>query len=118
MRKRMMFSFCLLSLGIIIYCLYNQQILIKQNIIFSFIRNYVPDILWTLSFYSIISVFSKEITKNYILFTTLYINIIAIFFELLQFTGIVRGTFDIFDIIIYAISCFIAILIEKYYWRD
>ena len=44
--------------------------------------------------------------------------ILGIFFELLQFTGIVKGTFDFADIIIYAVSTIIACLVEKYYWGD
>ena len=112
------FTFCALALGIFIYYLYKLQILIKKDLLSSFIRNYLPDILWMISFYSISVIFSKEITKNYIIFTALYVNIIGILFELLQLTGIVGGTFDIFDIVAYAISSIIAILIEKYYWRD
>ncbi|MBR2240264.1 MAG: hypothetical protein IJ890_02615 [Clostridia bacterium] len=118
MRKKVVFSIFALLLGVLIYYLYQKQILIKNNLFFSFIRNYLPDILWAISFYSISAIFLKEITKNYIIYTAIYIIIISIIFELLQFTGVVRGTFDIFDIIIYAISAIIASLIENKYWRD
>ena len=116
MRKRILFSILTLLIGITIYYLGQQHILIKSNIIASFIRNYIPDMLWTLSFYSLSVIFSKNITKNYILFTALYVIIIGVCFEFLQFTGIARGTFDVFDILVYIISASIASLIEKYYW--
>ena len=118
MRKKMIFSICTLLLGVFIYYLYQKQILIKNTILSSFIRNYIPDILWTISFYSISAIFLKEISNRYIIYTAIYIIIIGIIFELLQFTGVVRGTFDLFDIIIYSISAIVASLIENKYWRD
>ena len=118
MRKRMILSICLLLLGIFIYFIFNGQFLIKDGLITSFIRNYVPDILWTLSFYFASINFSKKIVKNYIPFTALYVFLLALLFELLQLVHIINGTFDIFDIIIYFISICIASLIEKIYWRE
>jgi len=118
MRKRIIFSLCTLSIGIIIYALSLNNLLIKKDIISSLIRNYVPDILWIISFYSLSAIFSKQITKNYIIFTAIYVIVIGLLFELLQFTGIVRGTFDCFDILVYIISTITACLLEKYYWRD
>lgn len=117
MRKKIIYSLSTLLLGILIYYLSHKGLLIKNDFISSFIKNYVPDILWTLSFYSLSTIFSKAITKNYIIFTALYVIIIGIFFEFLQFTGIVKGTFDVFDILVYIISTIIACLVEKYYWR-
>lgn len=118
MQKRMIFSIGTLLLGVFVYYLYYKQILINKNIAFILIRNYIPDALWTISFYSICAIFSKGLIKNYILFTAIYVIIIGILFEFLQFTGIVRGTFDIWDIITYIISSIVASLIEKKYWRN
>ena len=118
MRKKIIFSLCALLLGILIYILSLEHFLIKNHFIFSFIRNYVPDILWTISFYTISTLFSKNITKYYIIFTAVYVIILGICFEFLQFTGVARGTFDVYDIIVYIISALIASLIEKYYWGD
>lgn len=117
MRKKIIYSLCTLLLGILIYYLSLKGILTKNDFISSFIRNYVPDILWTLSFYSLSTIFSKAITKKFVIFTAIYVIIIGVFFEFLQFTGIVKGTFDVFDILVYIISTIIACLIEKYYWR-
>ena len=118
MCKKIVFSICTLLLGIFIYYLGAIHYLTKTNLITTFIRNYVPDILWTISSYSFSTVFSKNITPKYILLTALYVVTIGLMFELLQFTGIVRGTFDIFDIIVYIVFSITSSLAEKYYWRD
>ena len=118
MRKKMIFSLFALLIGVLIYYLYQKQILSKNDIVLSFIRNYIPDVLWTISFYSASAIFLKELTKNYIIITAIYISTLGMIFELLQFTGVVRGTFDIFDIIIYIFSTVVASLIENKYWRD
>lgn len=117
MCKRMILSIGLLLLGILIYFLFNGQFLVKDGLITSFIRNYIPDILWTLSFYFASINFAQKITKRYMIFTALYVFLLALFFELLQLVHVINGTFDIFDIIIYFISICIASLIEKIYWR-
>lgn len=115
MCKKIIFSLFTLLIGILIYYLSYKNQLIKVGYISSFTRNYIPDILWTLSFYTACTIFSKNIT---ILLTAVYVIIIGIIFELLQYTGKVRGTFDYYDIIVYIVFSFIASLIEKYYWRD
>lgn len=115
MRKRMIFVISTLLVGILIYYLYNMQFLAKTDIISSFIRNYIPDFLWMISFYCLSAKFSKDLTKHYIIFTAIYVIILGVFFEILQLTGVVNGTFDIFDIITYIISTVFACLIEKYY---
>ena len=118
MRKKIIFSFFTLLIGSIIYFLSDTNILVKTNFITAFIRNYLPDILWTISFYTISTLLAKNITKNYILLSAVYVISIGILFELLQFTGIVRGTFDVWDILVYIIFSLVACLIEKKYWRD
>ena len=118
MCKKIIFSILLLFFGIFIYYLFRENILIKQNFILAFIRNYIPDILWTISFYCISTVFSKNIVKNYIVFTAIYVFSIGLFFELLQLKGIVKGTYDVFDIIIYIIAILVACLIEKNWRRN
>lgn len=83
-----------------------------------FIRNYIPDFLWMISFYFFSVNYSKRITKKYILFTSVYTFALGLFFELLQLANIVRGTFDILDIITYVIAILLADIVEKYIWRD
>lgn len=62
--------------------------------------------------------FSKDLSKNYIIYTALYCFMIGLTFELLQLFGLIKGNFDIFDIIAYIISIIIAGLCEKYFWRE
>lgn len=118
MYKKIIYSLSTLLVGILIYVLSTMGLLIKDDPISSFIRNYIPDILWAISFYSLSTFFSKTLTKYYIVFTAIYVIIIGIFFEYLQFTGVASGTFDVFDILVYIISTIVASLTEKYYWRD
>lgn len=118
MRKKVIFALGMLVLGIFIYYLYSIQFFKKTNIISSFIRNYIPDILWMLSFYFMSVNFSKKITKRYILFTAIYCFMIGLFFELLQLSSLINGTFDVFDIIWYVITIIIACFVEKYCWRE
>ena len=104
MRKRIKVSSYTLILGIFIYYLYHQGIVIKNTGITMFIRDYIPDFLWMVSFYFFSINYSKRITKKYILFTSVYTFVLGLIFELLQLVNIVRGTFDIFDIITYIIA--------------
>lgn len=117
MRKRIIFSLCTLILGIIIYYLYYKKILSENNEFSILIRNYIPDFLWMMSFYFFSINYSKRITNNYILLTSIYTFTIGLIFELLQLANIVKGTFDIFDIITYSISILFACVVEKYIWR-
>lgn len=118
MFKKIIYSTVMLLIGILIYYLSIKGIIEKTDLITSIIRNYVPDILWILSFYSYSTFFSKSLTKNYIIFTAFYVISLGLIFEYLQFTGVVHGTFDFFDVVVYIISTIVACLIEKLYWRD
>ncbi len=118
MRKRIIFSVSVFLLGVIIYFLYIFGLLSKSNMILSFMRNFIPDICWTFSFFFMSIIFSKKIFKNYILANSLYVLFIAVLYESFQLFHIVRGTFDIIDLILYSISVLIACLIEKYIWRE
>lgn len=118
MRKRVIVSVCTLILGILIYYLYFKRILIENTEISKFIRNYIPDFLWMVSFYFFSVNYSKRITKRYILLTSIYTFALGVFFELLQLANVVKGTFDILDIITYIISIILAGIVEKYIWRD
>lgn len=118
MRKRIIVSVCTLILGVLIYYLYFKRILIENTEISKFIRNYVPDFLWMISLFFISVNYSKRITKRYILLTAIYTFALGLIFELLQLANVVRGTFDILDIITYIISILLACIVEKYIWRD
>lgn len=100
-------------IGIIVYSLFNNGVIIKQNVTTSLIRNYLPDICWTLSFFFININFAYNISKNAVILNSIYIFIIALIFEILQYFHIAQGTFDFIDILIYSVSILTAFFIEN-----
>lgn len=113
MKKRIVLSTVFLISGIFIYYLFCSKMIEKNNVAFLYIRNYIPDMCWTVGFYLVSINFTKNIVKSDLVINSLYVFVVALIFELLQLTGIVRGTFDIIDISIYIISIIFASLIEK-----
>ena len=112
MKKRFLLSLFFIIVGLLIYVIYRNEIITKSNIILSTIRNYLPDICWTFSFYFASINFAFNISKNYIVLNSVYVLLISMLFELLQYFGIIKGTYDTVDIFIYIFSIMIACLIE------
>ena len=104
--KRVILSVVSFMIGVVIYWLFNNNVLTKSNLIYTIIRNYVSDGLWVISFFFIAINFSENITKKYVL-------IVGVIFEVMQLTNIANGTFDLLDILVYFIAILIACLIEK-----
>jgi hypothetical protein len=82
-----------------------------------FIRNYLPDMVWGYSLMFALFICSGNNTVD-----LLRIFIVAVVFsiamESLQLTNIVRGTFDVLDIMVEVLSEGIAVfIIQKYYMR-
>ena len=78
------------------------------------IRGYVPDFCWMFSFVAVLSCTVKGLLKkHYILFSAIVCISVSIVFELMQKSGIVGGTFDIFDILVYTAAAATAALILK-----
>jgi hypothetical protein len=117
MKKFIIHVFSPLLLGLIIYFLFRKTsgLVVSQyfgwvwanKVVFSapnFIRYNLPDGLWLYSFTSAQqTIWGEEITlKN--LIWVLLVPIIAFLSELLQSLGLVRGTFDFLDLVIYAIA--------------
>lgn len=113
MKKRFLLSLSFLIIGVIIYFIFDIRFISKSNIIFSIIRNYMPDMCWTFSFFFLSINFTKNITKYNLLINSTYVFCIAMIYEFLQYFHIVNGTFDFIDISIYIFSIIIACLIEK-----
>lgn len=125
--KRICLSFILLIVGCLLYLLYRNDILcfhifgikvhfieidkvtINDNAIYYFIAYCLGDGLWYLSLLLIqIEIGQKNIQLSRFL---LYISILLPFiWELLQLVDIVRGTFDIMDILTYL---FVILLLWK-----
>lgn len=117
MKKRFLLSIFFLIIGIITYFLFDIGFMPKSNVLFSIIRNFLPDICWTLSFFFMSISFTIKLAKHNLLLNSLYVFGIALLYELLQYFHIVKGTFDIIDILIYIISITVACLVEKYIRR-
>ena len=110
--KRFILSIVAFVIGVSIYWLFNNELLHKNNLIYTIIRNYLSDGLWVISFFFIAINFSKDITQKHILLTSVFVLIIGIIFEIMQLTNVANGTFDIIDILVYFLAILISILIE------
>lgn len=78
------------------------------------IRGYVPDFCWMFSFVIIFSCTAKNLFKTYYIpFSVTVCIFFSIAFEFMQKSGIIDGTFDIFDILVYAVAAISAALILK-----
>ncbi len=113
MKKRLLISIVLLIVGIIIYLVFDINMMGKSNFVFTIIRNYLPDICWTFSLYFLGIIFMANISKKPLFMNAIYVLTVALLFEFSQYYHIVKGTFDIVDVLIYIISTFISCLVEK-----
>lgn len=124
--------FCL-ALGVYIYLAYRRPTLLIHEILngtgyFTFIKSdnlkvinihsqydwivySLPDSLWVLSYLSImLSLWDFVLNKENLLFIIL-IPILAITSEFMQLFGLIPGTYDIVDIVFYALSTFISVMV-------
>lgn len=113
--KRVVLAIIAFVIGVAIYWLFDNDFLSKSNLICTITRNYLSDGLWVISFFFIAINFSKNITKRYILLTSIFVLCIGVIFEIMQLTNIANGTFDFLDILVYFIAILIACLVEKKY---
>ncbi|MBI5857459.1 MAG: hypothetical protein HZB42_07390 [Sphingobacteriales bacterium] len=76
------------------------------------IKNYLPDGLWAYSFTSaLLIVWNREIN----IFWIIIAFVAALSIELLQYFGLMPGTADAFDFLMYAIFILTGLLTNKYY---
>lgn len=113
MKRNIIISLATLISGIFIYCIFDLPFVSKSNVVFSFIRNYIPDAVWTMSFFCISCNFMKNITKKYILATAVYTFLLGCIFEICQLNHLVKGTFDILDLLAYISAIIFTCFIEK-----
>jgi hypothetical protein len=94
-----------------------RQVNIGNNIISTYIIYNLPHGLWVLSGLLFLKLFLEKENRICLFYSTIFIGI-AISLEILQYFGIRRGTFDIFDlitiIIFSSIGLSISIIGEKY----
>lgn len=129
MKKKFMYMNVLIPLiigGVLYYAVSPEVIFVEQidrltgmnlhinckTTFIKIIRNYVPDILWAyaLMFALILIMGNKtaDIWKMYMV-----AGLFSILIEVLQLTGLVKGTFDIKDIIVEIIAELVAVFIIK-----
>lgn len=112
--RKIIIAIVSLLLGCLIYFVSDLH-LMCNNIYF--IRNYLPDFLWCFSFYNFVSLIISKMSRNYVLLSSLYVFVFSIGFEWLQYRHFVKGTFDCFDIVTYAMAIILAALSEYILWR-
>lgn len=95
-----------LILGLFIYW-YGHQYGINP-----FIHNYMPDALWAWAFSSAILITWQRRAP---LLWIVMIYVIAALFELLQFSGLVKGTADYRDIVTYFTAITITLLLNPFF---
>lgn len=88
-----------------------QQINGDNSILYTFVKDYGADLLWAISFtfvvQSILMLNSKSV--YWLLFTTM----LGAAVEVMQLFGIINGTFDLYDILVYFLGSLITIIIIK-----
>ena len=88
-----------------------------NNVLIYFIRFYLCDMLWA---YSLTFTMYLILVNDFggMILCFLIAGVFSIFIELLQYFGIVSGTFDFFDVIAEMISIVLALgIIKIFYWR-
>ncbi len=118
MKKRLSIAIVFIIIGSLIYLLFRNNIIIKNNVISLIIRNYIPDACWTISLYFTSINFTSKLTKKSLLINFIYVLTIALTYEILQYLKIVKGTFDRFDILVYLFSITISSIIERKLRRE
>ena len=117
---RIITSICLLFIGLLFYCnlksdtiitkAFSPYLIIKisnQSVVFDFIKNWGCDIIWSSSFYILLSAFYP--IKSSLIIVSLFSLII----EMLQMFLPVLGTFDCLDIFFEILFVILIYLIDK-----
>jgi hypothetical protein len=100
-----------LVVGSLVYYFYKRAIVISAPI-----RNFTPDFLWFYSF-----TFSILILREFNLLNKITVVIYLsspLIFELFQKSGLIPGTFDLYDIIAYYSGGIIAFLIFQVFYSN
>ena len=90
-------AFFILFTGLSVYLLdvYNYSV-------YPLVRNYVPDFLWGLSLFIALVPFIEQVfPKRYLMVDTIICSFCGIIFEILQYLKFVKGTADVWDVIMY-----------------
>ena len=127
-QKFTFFSLASLILGVFIYLILRNDtyfhayisediksffyIQTDKNFFIDFLKYYFIDFLWGLSLVSALNAVSLLNNKKSILINSIFTIFSGLLFELLQLSGIVNGTFDFIDILMYAVAASIVAVIN------
>lgn len=116
----MLISISSLFVGLMIYLVFRQNtylhcyffaefcsyayLNVERNWITDFIRYYLPDFLWAFSFGAALTAVSYSHNRIVLILFSAVSFLIGVLFEFVQYFGIVNGTFDYFDVLMYAVA--------------
>jgi uncharacterized MAPEG superfamily protein len=83
----------------------------KDNIFTQFARNHMCDFLWAYAFTFSMQIFIKANDKDEYIKLSFYCLLFEILVEVVQKLNIIKGTFDVYDIIFEGLASFIALFI-------
>lgn len=117
-----------LFIGLIIYLVFRQDtylhryfsaefysyvyLNVERNWITDFIRYYLPDFLWAFAFGAALTAVSYSHNRLVLILFSAVSFLIGVLFEFMQFFGIINGTFDYFDILMYAVAALLGVAIN------
>jgi hypothetical protein len=101
----LLLTICPLALGVFIYMLSPD---------FRIIRNYLPDTLWSFSFYSTLTIFGAFNSNKRIIFISSVC--IFVFYEFGQKYNIFSGTYDYLDFVSYSVGLLLAFFIVEIFY--
>ena len=128
-------SFLLLVSGVLIYLFFRsgtfihefatelmgfnfeKPVLLQENLFYDFLRYYFVDFLWLASFFNAYLAVRSRVTSASILGSFIVAFLTGIIYELLQCFGIISGTFDLVDIIMYLTAGIISAAVNIFYMK-
>lgn len=81
----------------------------KSNIVLKILKNYGADFLWSVSFAFVVQMILWLRKRRVILL--IFCSLLGIVYELMQCSGVISGTADIVDVIVYILGSLFAIII-------
>lgn len=124
-------SFFLILFGLLIYLFFNKNTLITQlitifvkipqvnyedGLLIKIVRNYGADFLWASSFTVIIQ--SILFLQKKMIWWLLLCALLGVTYEIAQYFGIVNGTPDIVDILVYLLGTLFGIIIIRRFCNE
>ena len=84
----------------------------NKNIFIDFLKYYFTDFLWGMSLTFALNAVAYSHKKKSIIIKSIITFFVGLLFELAQLFGVINGTFDIADIIMYALAAIITAVIN------